>query len=680
VASLTLAGQVVAGARSASAAETCSEQPAPVVVCVPDPTLTGTLEVTATVSTGGPVDWVRFAFNGKYLLTDHDTDQTGRYTMSLDSRRLANGSGTLTATVMPTGGTATGATLGGLTVTNVEPVPAAAPFSPRLGNPAAGERFRLAAVGDGVDGSPESEAVAAHVAAWDPDAFAYLGDVYDRGSAFEFDTWYTDPQGFGQLRDITNPAVGNHEYTLDGIAAAYFAYWGDVPHYYSYDVGGWHVVVLDSTTDYNQVVPGTPQYSWLDADLAAHQGSCALAYLHHPRYTSVDGVSSPRLKDIWSLLVARNVTMALAGHAHTYERWTPMDGNGAPTAGGLTQFVVGTGGREILNPKLDEPRVVGDITTPGFLQLGLGAQDATFSFVDSQGVTRDSGTVPCRKPPDITGPTTPTASARATAPTAAAVSWSPSSDDTGVAGYTVRRAGAVVATVSGGVTSYADTGLRSGTAFAWTVEAFDAAGNRSAASAPATATTPFPTVSSRTLLRQLRRAPEHRAGFTATRFPGWTDADGDRCTTAAEVLLSEAVRAPTIGARCALTGGRWLSPYDGKSRTASSRMVVDHLVPLAEAWQSGAHGWRRVARRQLANDLGYPSTLVAVTRASAADKAAREPQDWLPRRAYRCAYTAQWVAVKWRWRLAVDPAERRFLVRRLTACDWPSVRQPGRAR
>jgi hypothetical protein len=249
-----------------------------------------------------------------------------------------------------------------------------------------------------------------------------------------------------------------------------------------------------------------------------------------------------------------------------------------------------------------------------------------------------------------------------------------------VAGYTVRRAGAVVGTVGGSVTSYVDTGLRAGAAYTWTVEASDAAGNRSAASAPASATTPFPTVSSRTLLRQLKRAPEHRAGFTATRFPGWTDADGDRCTTAAEVLLSEAVRAPTVGVRCSLTGGRWLSPYDGQIRTASSRLVVDHLVPLAEAWQSGAHGWRRVARRQLANDLGYPSTLVAVTRASAADRAGREPQDWLPRRTYRCAYAAQWVAVKWRWRLAVDPAERRFLTRRLTACDWPSVRQPGRAR
>jgi hypothetical protein len=190
----------------------------------------------------------------------------------------------------------------------------------------------------------------------------------------------------------------------------------------------------------------------------------------------------------------------------------------------------------------------------------------------------------------------------------------------------------------------------------------------------------MPTRTTKRLLADLRSASEHRKGYTARRFSGWTDADGDRCTTDAEVLLAEAVRAPTVGARCALTGGRWLSPYDGKSRTRSSRLVVDHLVPLAEAWRSGAHSWRKLARRQLANDLGYPSTLVAVTRASAADKAAREPQDWLPRPAYRCAYTAQWVAVKWRWRLAVDPTERRFLARRLSSCGWPKVREPGRAR
>ena len=119
--------------------------------------------------------------------------------------------------------------------------------------------------------------------------------------------------------------------------------------------------------------------------------------------------------------------------------------------------------------------------------------------------------------------------------------------------------------------------------------------------------------------------------------------------------------------------------YTNDGMAAVSGLTVDHLVPLSEAWQSGAYRWSKATRRQHANDLGYPSTLVAVTRQAAAAKGSAEPQRWMPRAGFRCSYAAQWVAVKWRWRLAVDPAERRFLVRTLTACDWPSVRAPGRA-
>ncbi|MGH8894073.1 MAG: hypothetical protein ACRDWY_12340 [Actinomycetes bacterium] len=86
-----------------------------------------------------------------------------------------------------------------------------------------------------------------------------------------------------------------------------------------------------------------------------------------------------------------------------------------------------------------------------------------------------------------------------------------------------------------------------------------------------------------------------------------------------------------------------------------------------------------MSRRQLANDLGYPSALTAVSARADRAKGSAEPQRWLPpRRAARCGYVAQWVAVKWRWRLRVDGVERRFLARRLEACGWPSVPQPER--
>ena len=341
-----------------------------------------------------------------------------------------------------------------------------------------------------------------------------------------------------------------------------------------------------------------------------------------------------------------------------------------------------------MNPKGSDPRVAAQTMQPaaGALRLDLGPDDAAFTYASTDGTFTDSGTVPCRHPapppppPDTTAPSVPTGVvARAVSPTAADVFWTASSDAVGVTGYTVRRDGVAVATVPASATTYRDSALAAEHPYAWTVEAFDAAGNRSSQSAVATATTPFVRRSSRSLLAALRRAPERDRGFTASSFPGWRDADGDGCSTAAEVLVAEALRPPRVGASCSLAGGRWRSPYDGRYRTRSSRMVVDHVVPLREAWRSGARGWRPALRRQLANDLGYPATLVAVTKASATAKAGREPQDWSPRPAYRCTYVADWVAVKWRWRLAVDKAEARFLTRTLRGCGWPQVRAPGRA-
>jgi hypothetical protein len=702
----TLLGGQAMGGSPASAAATCGSLTGAgytVAVCLdPSPdgtTLTGANQVTATVTVtpagAVAVDRVTFLWNGGYLLADHDPDSSASpvYRMTLRSERLANGAsspavGTLSAraTVVEADGTPRGTSdsTASVTVTNPTGLPPVEPFTVRTAGPGPDGRVRLAAVGDGVDGSPLSQAVANQIDAWDPDVFAYLGDVYDRGTPQELDTWYGDAAGYGRFRYITNPTVGNHEYMTSATAAPYFDYWGQVPHYYSYDVGGWHVVVLDSTTEFAQVAAGTPQYDWLSADLTAHQGTCTLAYMHHPRFSNVLGVGRDGLRPVWELLTDKNVTMVLAGHAHTYERWTPMDRTGAAAAGGITAFVVGTGGREIMNPKGDDPRVAAQTTLPaaGALRLDLGPDDAAFSFASTDGTFTDSGTIPCRKPPpppDITGPTTPTATARATAPTAATISWSPSTDGTGVAGYTIRRGGAVVATVGGGSTSYPDTRLRGGTAYTWTVDAFDAAGNRSAPSAPVSATTPLPMVASRALLRQLRTAAEHRRGWSTTRFPGWTDADGDGCSTRAEVLLAEAVVTPVVRSRCTVSGGRWFSPYDGVSTTRSARLTVDHLVPLRETWESGAYRWKLLSRRQLANDLGYVNSLLAVSTVSARAKADAESPSWLPtRRAFRCTYLARWVAVKWRWQLAVDADERAFLTRRLKTCGWPSVVQPTR--
>jgi len=188
-------------------------------------------------------------------------------------------------------------------------------------------------------------------------------------------------------------------------------------------------------------------------------------------------------------------------------------------------------------------------------------------------------------------------------------------------------------------------------------------------------------VSTKTLLGQLSVSSEHLAAYDRSKFTLWIDADHDGCNTRQEVLIAEATTRPHVGSSCTLTGGRWFSRYDGVSTSDPSTFDIDHLVPLAEAWQSGAYRWDANTRERYANDLGYGPDLIAVTAHANRSKGEQEPQDWLPSRAsFRCRYMAWWVAVKWRWHLRINGAERNFLHDRLGACGWPTVKKPGRPR
>ena len=164
------------------------------------------------------------------------------------------------------------------------------------------------------------------------------------------------------------------------------------------------------------------------------------------------------------------------------------------------------------------------------------------------------------------------------------------------------------------------------------------------------------------------RAEAPRSGYDRDLFRHWIDADRDGCDTRREVLIAEAVAAPSIGSGCRLSGGRWVSRYDGQVETGSGRgFDVDHLVPLAEAWDSGAWAWDSDRRRDFANDLGYEHSLIAVSARSNRTKSASDPAEWMPAES-RCWYTAAWIAVKHRWGLAADPAESRFLTGQLSDC------------
>ena len=174
-------------------------------------------------------------------------------------------------------------------------------------------------------------------------------------------------------------------------------------------------------------------------------------------------------------------------------------------------------------------------------------------------------------------------------------------------------------------------------------------------------------------LEALTVQPERRTGYDRDLFDHWVDADGDRCDARREVLIAEAIEVPRVGSSCALSGGRWYSVYDGATETGTgSGFDVDHLVPLAEAWDSGAYGWDSDTRRRYANDLGYAHSLVAVSSSSNRQKGAADPAEWLPPDvSVRCWYSEAWIAVKTRWELSVDAGELQALRAVVSQCqDW----------
>jgi len=160
-----------------------------------------------------------------------------------------------------------------------------------------------------------------------------------------------------------------------------------------------------------------------------------------------------------------------------------------------------------------------------------------------------------------------------------------------------------------------------------------------------------------TAISDLPTAAEVRTGYRRSLFPHWVDADGDGCSTRNEVLIAESERKVSVGRGCSLSGGRWFSYYDGVSWTDPGRIDIDHVVPLAEAWDSGARRWRTATRQAYANDLGDRRTLVGVTDRVNQAKGDQDVAEWLPK-LRKCRYLREWVAVKHRWRLRVDGAEK----------------------
>ncbi|AEM88945.1 HNH endonuclease family protein [Streptomyces violaceusniger] len=162
---------------------------------------------------------------------------------------------------------------------------------------------------------------------------------------------------------------------------------------------------------------------------------------------------------------------------------------------------------------------------------------------------------------------------------------------------------------------------------------------------------------------------EHNDGYKRSSFKHWTDEDKDGCPTRSEVLQEESLAAVTTGPGCKVTGGRWLSYYDGQEISDVRKLDIDHLVPLLESWGSGAWSWSADRRERYANDLGDSRALVAVSAQQNRSKGGKDPAEWLPAaEGARCRYVSEWTAVKLRWGLSADPGEHGMLKQLAAAC------------
>jgi hypothetical protein len=251
----------------------------------------------------------------------------------------------------------------------------------------------------------------------DPDVVLTFGDnQYDSGELTKFQTYY-DPT-WGRLKARTRPSVGNHEYQK-APATGYFDYFNGIGNatgpagdrtkgYYSFDSGAWHIMVINSncnkitgTTNGADCAVGSPQYTWLQNDLATHPNRCTLAYWHHPLFsvgTHYQDADLKYVKPIFQLLYDNNADLVLNGHDHNYQRWTPQDPNGnRDTVRGIREIVVGTGGRDLSGFPISSANVEArNRNVFGVIKLTLHPSSYDWQFVPEAGQTwAESGSTAC---------------------------------------------------------------------------------------------------------------------------------------------------------------------------------------------------------------------------------------------------------------------------------------------
>jgi hypothetical protein len=304
------------------------------------------------------------------------------------------------------------------------PTPTRTPTSPAGGSAVIVAAGDIACGAASTGSSCKQKATSDLVVAQAPSAVLVLGDnQYECGETADWNAFY-DPT-WGRARGITHPAIGNHEYSTSpenpscssSVAGApgYWNYFGAAATprqpgcrvscggYYSYDVGSWHLIALNSTCSQSGGCgAGSAQEQWLRADLAAHPNACALAYMHHPRFSSGQIGNLAAMQPLWQALYDSGADVVLVGHDHDYERFAPQTPGGALDGSfGIREFVVGTGGRNHTSFAAIQPNSeVRNDSAFGILTLTLRSTGYDWRFLPISGSSfSDSGSGHCHGKP-----------------------------------------------------------------------------------------------------------------------------------------------------------------------------------------------------------------------------------------------------------------------------------------
>jgi hypothetical protein len=251
-------------------------------------------------------------------------------------------------------------------------------------SPSQSERAVVWAVGDSATPGEPADRVAALVRRGDPDRFLYLGDVYETGTAADFRRWY-QPR-FGRLAQITEPTIGNHEWSKR--YQGYYPYWRRqkghrVPPWYSTSIAGWEILSLNSQARHGA---RSPEVRWLKSALKG-PGDCRIAFMHRPRYSAGAYGGAPDLNPLWNRL-AGHAKIVLAGHDHNLQRHRPQRG--------LTQYVVWAGGRGRYSLHHGDPTLVfGRDDLEGALRMVLRPGHAVLEFRSTSGRLLDRSRASC---------------------------------------------------------------------------------------------------------------------------------------------------------------------------------------------------------------------------------------------------------------------------------------------